>query len=68
VTNAADRAVTGSLAVRMGDLWARWIPVDRHEFPPSARLGHELIDPADPEGDVAVTYPVLLRLLGAAGA
>jgi alpha-beta hydrolase superfamily lysophospholipase len=67
LTNAADRAVTGELAVRMAALWQRWIPVEQVEFPASAGLGHEVVDPADPEGDVTVTYPVLLRLLGAAG-
>lgn len=68
VTNAADRAVAREPAPRMATEWERWVPVDRVEFPASAGLGHELIDPADPEGDVSVTYPVLLRLLGAAGA
>jgi carboxylesterase len=65
VTNPNDKAVDPGMAVSIAETWGRHIPVDRYVFPDSPVLGHEIIDPADPEGDVSVTYPVLLRLLGA---
>lgn len=63
VTNAADQAIDPVMAREIADTWAAYVPVDWYEFPASAGIGHEVIDPADPDGDVEVTYPVLLGLI-----
>lgn len=50
------------------DLVGRWSdadgPVDVVEFP-AVGLPHDVIDPAQPEGDVDTVYPILLSLLAA---
>lgn len=64
VTNAADTAVDNGMAGALADAWAaKGMPVVRHVFPRSCRLGHELIDPLEPGADPGLTYPVLLDLL-----
>jgi esterase/lipase len=63
VLNASDKAIDPVMAREIADAWESLVPVDRFEFPASAGLGHEVIDPADPEGDVHVTYPALLGLI-----
>ena len=35
-----------------------------HVFPEDLGLPHDVIDPAQPTGDTAVVYPVLLEQLG----
>ncbi len=63
VTNAADQAVDNSMTAEFTATWESHIPVTTYEFDASFGLGHEIIDPADPEGDVERTYPVLLPLI-----
>ncbi len=63
VTNAADQAVDNSMTAELVTLWRRHIPVTTYEFEAARGLGHEIVDPADPEGDVELTYPVLLEVI-----
>jgi alpha-beta hydrolase superfamily lysophospholipase len=62
VTNAGDRAVDNAVAARVAEAWVRrGLPVARFEFDEAHRLGHDIIDPAEPGADPGLTYPVLLE-------
>jgi alpha-beta hydrolase superfamily lysophospholipase len=68
VINANDRAVDNPVAARLADAWARrGTPVTRFEFPAAHRLGHDIIDPAEPGADPALAYPVLIDLIEGRG-
>jgi hypothetical protein len=41
--------------------------VTTHVVPKSLGLPHDVIDPAQPTGDTAAVYPVLLEQLGFSG-
>jgi hypothetical protein len=64
VTNEADTAVDNALTARFAAAWAATgAPLIRYTFPAGHALGHELIDPEEPGGNPALTYPVLLDLI-----
>jgi carboxylesterase len=64
VTNDADTAVDDAMTARFAAAWAATgAPLVRYTFPADHALGHELIDPEEPGGDIALTYPVLLDLI-----
>ncbi len=65
VTNAHDPGLNNHATERLVETWRRrWgETVLTHEFPDSARLPHDLIDPSHPEQQVDLVYPVLLDLL-----
>jgi hypothetical protein len=64
VTNANEAALDNRLAYRIVDSWrAHGAHVTTHEFPASAHLPHDLIDPGNPDQDTELVYPVVTRLI-----
>jgi carboxylesterase len=64
VTNDADTAVDNALTARFAEAWAATgAALVTYAFPAGHALGHELIDPEERGGDIALTYPVLLDLI-----
>jgi carboxylesterase len=64
VTNDADTAVDNALTARFAEAWAATgAALVEYVFPAGHALGHELIDPEERGGDIALTYPVLLDLI-----
>jgi len=66
VTVGGDQAADNTLAAETVRRWRRRGARDitTVEFPPALHLSHDIVDPEQVGGDVARTYPVLLRLLG----
>lgn len=63
--NANDNQVNNSDVEELADAWRRnGADVTTHVFPKSLGMPHDVIDPAQPTGDVAAVYPVLLDQLG----
>ncbi len=70
VTNAHDDRVDNAAAAR---LVARWRAggarnVSQYEFPEALQLGHDLIDPAQPDARPEVVLPKLVELMEGAAA
>ena len=63
--NANDNQVNNGDVRDLADAWARsGADVTTHIFPKSLGMPHDVIDPAQPTGDIAAVYPVLLEQLG----
>jgi len=63
VTNANDFSVNNALTLEIVRRWqAHGTNVETFEFPLSLGLQHDLIDPAQPDQQIAVTYPQLIDL------
>lgn len=68
ITNPADAVVDNETVGQMVEAWRRHgMAVTTHEFPAEWQLLHDLIDPLQPEQQVARVYPLLLEWLTAAG-
>lgn len=68
VTNANDNQIHNPDVYRLTDDWrARGANVTTYEFPSADALPHDVIDPQQPDGDIELVYPVLLRELGIRG-
>ena len=67
VTNANDGAVDNSQTAVVAAAWQKLNPgkVTTYEFPASLKLGHDIIDPAEPDSLPDVVYPQLIALLEA---
>jgi esterase/lipase len=64
VTNANDFTVNNQLARRILANWlAHGGQVASYEFPASLNLGHDFIDPAQPDQRTDIVYPRLLDLI-----
>ncbi len=64
VLNHADPAVNNRMSERLVELWrAQGAQVATHYFPVSDKLGHDIIDPQQPDQRVDLVYPILLDLL-----
>jgi len=65
VTNANDSVVSYPLIQRVVSLWERWEAgrVRTYHFPPELGLGHDLIDPNQPDQRTDVVYPKLLEII-----
>lgn len=62
ITNPSDEAVDNQGAERIVDLWRRQgVQVNTHSFDESWKLIHDLMDPDQPEQQVARVYPQLLQ-------
>jgi esterase/lipase len=63
--NANDNQIDNSKAQDLADSWrSNGADVTTHVFPKSLGMPHDVIDPAQPTGDVKAVYPVLLEQLG----
>ena len=67
VTNLNDPAVDNTVTDKVFDLWRVRRPKDvqTYRFPADLGLGHDIISVDDPNMNVAVVYPELLKLIDA---
>lgn len=64
ITNAADPGLDNRYTHRLVQQWRdQGARVKTFEFPRSDRLPHDLIDPANPQQNVELVYPVVMRII-----
>jgi pimeloyl-ACP methyl ester carboxylesterase len=64
VTNANEPGLENRVTYRLVEAWRNHdAHVDVHEFPLSAHLPHDLIDPANPDQNTELVYPIVTRLI-----
>jgi hypothetical protein len=64
VTNASEPGLENGVTYRLVGAWRNHgARVDVHEFPLSAHLPHDLIDPANPDQNTELVYPIVTRLI-----
>jgi carboxylesterase len=64
VTNASEPGLENKVTYRLVEAWrAHGAGVAVHEFPLSAQLPHDLIDPANPDQKTELVYPIVTRLI-----
>lgn len=64
ITNANDQAVSANGVNNVVDHWQQHqVVVERFEFPADEQLGHDLIDPEQPNQNTASVYPRLIELI-----
>jgi carboxylesterase len=64
ITNASDMAVNNDLADRIAGDWQKHgAQVTAYEFPLDLHLGHDLIDPGEPDQKVDIVYAKLIELI-----
>lgn len=62
ITNPSDQVVDNVVAQAVANQWQQHgAVVHRHEFPQTWNLLHDLMDPTQPEQQVARVYPLLLE-------
>ncbi len=67
VTNECDHAIDNTLVSQVVQLWKRHTKkLLAYTFPLSLNVGHDLIDPAQPDQRVDVVYPKLIEEIEAA--
>ena len=63
VFNASDNSVNNALTMAVVKLWqAHAANLTTYEFEANLKLGHDLIDPAQPDAQIDVVYPRLIDL------
>jgi esterase/lipase len=64
ITNAAEPRLDNRFANLLVEAWRRrGAQVSTHEFPLSAHLPHDLIDPGNDEQNIELVYPVVARMI-----
>jgi len=64
VTNAAEPGLENKFTYQLVDQWKRHgSEVDMFEFPASDQLPHDLIDPANPQQNIAKVYPIVTQYI-----
>jgi pimeloyl-ACP methyl ester carboxylesterase len=64
ITNAAEPRLDNRFTHQLIETWRRWgATVSTYEFPASAHLPHDLIDPANEEQNTDLVYPVVSRFI-----
>ena len=64
VTNGFDNSVNNELTFQVATDWqAHQANLSRYEFEADLRLGHDLIDPAQPGQQIETVYPRLIELM-----
>jgi acetyl esterase/lipase len=64
ITNAAEPRLENRFTYQLIETWRRWgTEVSTYEFPASAHLPHDLIDPANDEQNTELAYPVVTRFI-----
>jgi pimeloyl-ACP methyl ester carboxylesterase len=64
ITNASEPRLDNRFTYQLIEAWRRWgATVSTYEFPASAHLPHDLIDPANEEQNTELVYPVVTRLI-----
>ena len=66
VTVGGDDAADNAMAVELVRTWRNHgtPEVIEYEFPAALGLSHDVVDPEQVNGNPAITYPVLTRLIG----
>jgi carboxylesterase len=65
VSNANDQAVNNESTQKIADLWkSHGATVESYTFDASLKIGHDIIDPNQPDQKVEVVYPKLIELCG----
>ncbi|NTV66652.1 MAG: alpha/beta hydrolase [Chlorobaculum sp.] len=65
VSNANDEAVNNESTQKIADLWkSHGATVETYTFDASLKIGHDIIDPNQPDQKVEVVYPKLIELCG----
>jgi len=63
-TSAFDTAVSNKTIYKLIERWRKQgATIDTYEFPKEQKVWHDIIDPANPTGQIDVTYPVVIRML-----
>ena len=64
ITNAAEPRLDNRFTYQLIEAWrGRGAEVKTYEFPASAHLPHDLIDPANEEQNMELAYPVVIRAI-----
>jgi hypothetical protein len=64
ITNAAEPRLDNRFTYQLVEQWRRHgASVNMFEFPASDRLPHDLIDPANPEQNTALAYPIVIKTI-----
>jgi pimeloyl-ACP methyl ester carboxylesterase len=64
VFNANDNSINNALTMRVVNIWnAHSANLTTYEFAASLKLGHDLIDPAQPDQQIDIVYPRLIDLI-----
>jgi carboxylesterase len=64
ITNAAEPRLDNRFTYQLVDRWrAHGATVGTYEFPATDHLPHDLIDPANPEQNTELVYPVVIRTI-----
>jgi carboxylesterase len=67
ITNAAEPRLDNRFTDELVDAWKRHgASVNSYEFPESAHLPHDLIDPANPDQNTKLVYPVVIKAISGA--
>ncbi|ASQ91445.1 alpha/beta hydrolase [Prosthecochloris sp. GSB1] len=65
VTNAGDDKVNNGLTKAIAKRWREWgASIETFEFDVSLGLGHDLVDPDQPDEKIEIVYPKLIELMG----
>lgn len=64
ITNANDTSVNNALTAAVVEVWrAQGVDIRTFEFEAGLKLGHDFIDPAQPDQRVDIVYPRLVKLI-----
>ena len=64
VTNANDKDVNNALTLEIVQRWQKnGATIETFEFPLTLGLGHDLIDPEQPDQQIDIVYPQLIDLV-----
>jgi pimeloyl-ACP methyl ester carboxylesterase len=64
ITNESEPRLDNRFTYQLIDAWRRWgLDVSTYEFPASAHLPHDLIDPGNEEQNIDLSYPVVKRFI-----
>jgi len=67
ITNAAEPRLDNRFTYQLVDAWQRHgATVSTYEFPESDHLPHDLIDPANPDQNTRLVYPVVIKAISGA--
>lgn len=66
ITVGGDRAVDNRMLAGIVSAWRRSgdRTIETYEFPEALKLNHDVVDPEQVGGNVALTYPVLTKAIG----
>lgn len=67
ITNAAEPRLDNRFTYRLVESWQRHgAKVHTFEFPESDHLPHDLIDPANPDQNTRLVYPIVIKMIAGA--